>query len=128
MMLAQLLASMKDNDGRVTIKGFYDDVIPLTALENKALLAVPSVDNQMKTELGINSAEMRDKTLANRSTCLFKHKWNAKWQREIINQIPTTATAVIDLRLVLGNDWERQQQKVIDHIIEQGYFVTKNHR
>jgi hypothetical protein len=39
MMLAQLLASMKDNDGRVTIKGFYDDVIPLTALENKALLS-----------------------------------------------------------------------------------------
>ena len=33
-------------------------------------------------------------------------------------------TAVIDLRLVLGNDWRRQQQKVIDHIKGQGYFVT----
>ena len=40
------------------------------------------------------------------------------------NQIPTTASAVIDLRLVLGNDWERQQQKVIEHIKAQGYFVT----
>jgi acetylornithine deacetylase/succinyl-diaminopimelate desuccinylase-like protein len=40
------------------------------------------------------------------------------------NQIPTTASAVIDLRLVLGNDWQRQQQKVIDHIKAQGYFVT----
>jgi acetylornithine deacetylase/succinyl-diaminopimelate desuccinylase-like protein len=40
------------------------------------------------------------------------------------NQIPTYATAVIDLRLVLGNDWRRQQQKVTDHIKAQGYFVT----
>jgi hypothetical protein len=34
MMLAQLLASMKDDDGRVTIKGFYDDVIPLVHRRN----------------------------------------------------------------------------------------------
>jgi acetylornithine deacetylase/succinyl-diaminopimelate desuccinylase-like protein len=39
------------------------------------------------------------------------------------NQIPTFATAVLDLRLVLGNDWRRQQQKVIDHIKGRGYFV-----
>ncbi|MFZ1452248.1 MAG: hypothetical protein WAT20_06065, partial [Ferruginibacter sp.] len=25
---------------------------------------------------------------------------------------------------VLGNDWQRQQQKVIDHIKAQGYYVT----
>jgi hypothetical protein len=43
---------MKDDDGRVTIKGFYDDVIPLGPSEKLALLSVPSVDNQMKTELG----------------------------------------------------------------------------
>nr|MDQ4088545.1 M20/M25/M40 family metallo-hydrolase [Pseudomonadota bacterium] len=29
MMLARLLASMKDETGRVTIAGFYDDVVPL---------------------------------------------------------------------------------------------------
>ncbi|MDQ6813708.1 MAG: peptidase dimerization domain-containing protein, partial [Bacteroidota bacterium] len=39
------------------------------------------------------------------------------------NQIPVYATAVIDLRLVLGNDWKRQQQKLSDHIKAQGYFV-----
>ena len=42
------------------------------------------------------------------------------------NQIPTYATAVIDLRLVMGNDWKRQQQKVIDHIKSKGYYVTAN--
>jgi acetylornithine deacetylase/succinyl-diaminopimelate desuccinylase-like protein len=44
--------------------------------------------------------------------------------KQASNQIPTFATAVIDLRLVLGNDWKRQQQKVIDHIKTQGYYVT----
>jgi hypothetical protein len=39
------------------------------------------------------------------------------------NQIPTTANAVLDLRLVLGNDWKKATTKVID-VIEQGYFVT----
>jgi acetylornithine deacetylase/succinyl-diaminopimelate desuccinylase-like protein len=43
MMLAQLLASMKDENGKVTVKGFYDDVTPLTPSEQKALAEVPSV-------------------------------------------------------------------------------------
>ena len=41
MMLVKLLASMKDDKGMVTIKGFYDDVTPLSDLEKKALAAVP---------------------------------------------------------------------------------------
>jgi hypothetical protein len=26
----------------------------------------------------------------------------------------------------VGNDWQRQQQKVIDHIKAQGFYVTAN--
>jgi acetylornithine deacetylase/succinyl-diaminopimelate desuccinylase-like protein len=39
------------------------------------------------------------------------------------NVIPTKAIASIDLRLVVGNDWKRQQQKVIAHIESKGYHV-----
>jgi hypothetical protein len=39
------------------------------------------------------------------------------------NQIPTTANAVLDLRLVLAMTG-KATTKVIDHVIEQGYFVT----
>jgi acetylornithine deacetylase/succinyl-diaminopimelate desuccinylase-like protein len=39
------------------------------------------------------------------------------------NQIPTEATAVLDLRLVKGNDVDRQIQKVTDHIRQQGYTI-----
>jgi acetylornithine deacetylase/succinyl-diaminopimelate desuccinylase-like protein len=41
------------------------------------------------------------------------------------NVIPTTASAVLDLRLVAGNDWKRQQQKVVDHIKAEGYYITE---
>ena len=39
------------------------------------------------------------------------------------NVIPTTATAVLDLRLVKGNDYRRQAQRLIDHIRKQGFYV-----
>jgi hypothetical protein len=44
MELAQLLASMKDSSGRVTVAGWYDDVVPLTEAEKAAIRAVPAAD------------------------------------------------------------------------------------
>jgi acetylornithine deacetylase/succinyl-diaminopimelate desuccinylase-like protein len=127
MMLAKLLASMKDDNGRVTIKGFYDDVIPLTAQEQQPLKEVPAVDDQMKKELGISSSEMKGLNLSesiNLPSLNINGMQSGNVGKLASNQIPTTATAVIDLRLVMGNDWRKQQQKIIDHIKEQGYFVT----
>lgn len=39
--LVHLLASMKDSQGQITIDGFYDNVLPPTPLERKALDALP---------------------------------------------------------------------------------------
>ena len=39
------------------------------------------------------------------------------------NVIPTTATAVLDLRLVKGNDHRQQVQRLIGHIRKQGFYV-----
>jgi len=126
MMLAQLLASMKDDQGHVTIKGFYDDVQALTASEKKAMMEVPSVDEQMKKELGLKSTEIPGSSLTasiNLPSLNINGMASGNVGKLASNQIPTYATAVLDLRLVLGNDWQRQQQKVIDHITAQGYQV-----
>ncbi|TKC00252.1 M20/M25/M40 family metallo-hydrolase [Pedobacter cryophilus] len=127
LMLAKLLSSMKDEKGKVTIKGFYDDVTPLSPSERKALDEVPSVDEQMKLELGINDVEMQGLNLfesVNLPSLNINGMQSGNVGKMVSNQIPTNATAVLDLRLVLGNDWERQQQKVIDHIKTQGFYVT----
>ena len=127
LMLSTLLASMKDDRGRVLVKGFYDDVLPLTATEKAALKNVPAVDEQMKKELGIRATEMPGTPLneaINLPSLNINGMQSGNVGKMASNQIPTFATAVIDLRLVLGNDWKRQQGKVIDHIKAQGYYVT----
>ncbi len=126
MMMTELIASMKDENGRVAIKGFYDDVLPLSPSEKEALQNVPAVDDQMKKELGISEVEMKGLTLSeaiNQPSLNINGFQSGNVGKMASNQIPTFATAVIDLRLVLGNDWKKQQQKVIDHIKEQGYYV-----
>lgn len=40
-VLVELLASLKDAQGRVTIPGFYDDVVPLSDEERQALARLP---------------------------------------------------------------------------------------
>jgi len=126
MMLVKLLASMKDDSGRVTIKGFYDDVRPLSDVEKKALREVPSVDEQMKKELGFTDTEMKGLSLSeaiNLPSLNINGIHSGNVGSQASNQIPAYATAVLDLRLVLGNDWQRQQQKVLDHIRAQGYTI-----
>ena len=42
------------------------------------------------------------------------------------NVIPTAATAVLDLRLVKGNDYRRQVQRLKDHIRKQGFYIIEH--
>src|SRR5579871_3696192 len=108
LLLAKLLASMKDDSGRVVIRGFYDDVQPLSPAELAALRAVPSVDDQMKEELGIATTEMKGMNLSeaiNLPSLNINGMQSGNVGAQASNQIPTYATAVLDLRLVLGNDW-----------------------
>lgn len=127
MMLARLLTTMKDENGRVTINGFYDDVIALSQAERKALEEVPSVDEKMKNELGISAVEMPGTSLGeaiNLPSLNINGIQSGNVGKMATNQIPATASAVLDLRLVLGNDWRKQQQKVISHIKAQGFYIT----
>src|SRR5207342_81329 len=44
LALARLLASMKDDNGRVLVAHFYDGIEPLSALEKRALAEAPDID------------------------------------------------------------------------------------
>ncbi|MES2880531.1 MAG: peptidase dimerization domain-containing protein, partial [Bacteroidota bacterium] len=127
MTLAKLLASMKDDEGRVTVKNFYDDVIALTDEEKKAIANAPNVDADLKKKIGFAREEMSGTSLA-QAINLPSLNINGIESSNVgtigANVIPTSAPAVLDLRLVLGNNWEKQQQKVIAHIRQQGFYVT----
>jgi len=53
IVLAQMLAQMKDRGGRVKIPGFYDDVVPLQEDERKAWASLPFNEKQYKKDFGI---------------------------------------------------------------------------
>ncbi len=52
MVLAQILAQMKDKSGRIKIDGFYDDVVELTEEERSAWKQLPFNEKQYQRELG----------------------------------------------------------------------------
>ena len=126
-LLARLLASMKDDAGRVTIDGWYSDVEPLGAAELRAIAEAPQYDEELKKQLGIARTENAGKTLMeliNQPSLNINGFASGDVGALARNVIPTTATAVLDLRLVKGNDHKRQVQRLLDHIRKQGYFIT----
>lgn len=128
MMLAQLLASMKDEDGHVLIDGYYDSVEPLSEGEMAALAAAPSVDEQLRREFGLATTEGDNAPYLER---LLLPSLNIKGIEcatagpTARNIIPTTATVAIDMRLVKGNDPRHMQDLVETHIREQGYHIVR---
>jgi acetylornithine deacetylase/succinyl-diaminopimelate desuccinylase-like protein len=53
MALSQLLAKLRDRNGRVTIPGFYDDVAPLSAYERKQFKRLPITPGELQKLLGV---------------------------------------------------------------------------
>lgn len=128
MLLARLLASMKDDAGRVTIKGWYDDVEPLGEAERRAIAEAPAFDEELRRQLGIARAERVAPSLLeaiNLPSLNVNGLTSAETGALARNVIPTTATAVLDLRLVKGNDYRRQVERLRAHIRAEGFHVTE---
>ena len=126
-MLAGLLASMKDESGRVLVKNFYDGVVPLSPLEMKAIDDMPQNDADLRREFGLGATDGQGKRLAeliNQPSLNIRGFASGKTGEQAANVIPSTATVAIDLRLVKGVTHEGQVARVIEHIKGQGYFVT----
>jgi len=125
-MMVELLASMKDSEGKVTIPGFYDDVTPLSSSEQLALKAIPDIEPELKKELGLLETEGNGRPfpeLLHLPTLNINGIQSANVGSMAANIIPSRAEAVIDLRLVLGNDVNRQVEKVVSFIRTKGYHV-----
>src|SRR5271154_6523113 len=127
MMLVQLLAGMKDADGRVLIPHFYDGIAPLGPIEKQALANAPVNDDMLRQELALGHTDGGDKhllELLNEPTLNINGIASGQTGAHATNSIPSTATVNLDLRLVVGIDWKTQQQRVIDYVQSQGYFIT----
>ncbi|MGB7023798.1 MAG: M20/M25/M40 family metallo-hydrolase, partial [Candidatus Acidiferrales bacterium] len=103
MRLAQLLATMKDANGRVLVAGFYDNVVPLGPAERKAIAEAPDNDARLLRAFGIAAPDGGGKKLLellnepSLNIDGLESGWTGAQAKTII---PDTATASLDMRLV----------------------------
>jgi acetylornithine deacetylase/succinyl-diaminopimelate desuccinylase-like protein len=126
LRLAKLLASMKDDGGRVIIPGFYDGII-LDSQTEKILRAVPDDEKQIRERLQLGAV---DKVGGYYQEAIQYPSLNIRgmqsgWIDEKVRTIiPGWARAEIDVRLVVESDPERLIRLIREHIEGEGYYIT----
>jgi acetylornithine deacetylase/succinyl-diaminopimelate desuccinylase-like protein len=127
MLLARLLTSMKDDNGRVLIEHFYDDVEPLGPVEKRAIAEAPVIDAALMDQLWLGTTDGRPQTLNELITIPslnIRGMASSRVGAKASNVVPSSAVATIDIRMVKGMDPHKTVQQVLDHIRKQGFFVV----
>ncbi len=128
LALSKVLASMKDDLGRVVVPKFYNGVF-IDPLTKKVLEAVPSEDASIKSRTQISTTDQVGLTYQESiqypslNIRGMRSGWVGKEARTII---PATATAEMDIRLVVESDPLALIAGVKLHIENLGYTVL-NH-
>ena len=124
--LAILLASMKDDSGRVTIPGFYDGVV-IDDAARKLLVSVPDDEPALRKRLGIAA---NDKVGATYQESLQYPSLNVRGLSsadvgaKVRTVVPATATAEIDMRTVPETPPARLRDLLVKHVEAQGWHLV----
>lgn len=127
VLLANLIASMRSDDGRILIDHYYDDVRPITPAERVAIASVPAPDSALRVELLLGGTE------ANNAPLMERIMLPALNVRGIsgggvgalgANAIATMARASIDFRMVPRQTPANVRSLVEAHARRQGFFVV----
>jgi acetylornithine deacetylase/succinyl-diaminopimelate desuccinylase-like protein len=127
--LTHLIDSMRDENGQILIKGFYDDVRAPTAAEKDALTKIPDVEGDLRREFQIAETEGNKKPL---NELLLLPGLNLRGIEaghvgaQASNTIPTEARASIDFRLVPDETPESIKPLVERHLTAQGYTIVRD--
>lgn len=127
-LLANLLASMRDMDGKILIPGFYDDVRPLNETEKKAISEVPAPDEQMRNELGLAQTEAKNASMVERVVSIpalnVRGFQGGNVGEKAANAIPIEAKASIDFRIVPDEKPAKVRELTEQHIKNQGFHIV----
>ncbi len=126
-MLAELVAGMRDSDGKILIEGVEDQVRPLTASDRAALARVPDSDAQLRRSLGLARTEGNNAPLVER---ILRPALNVKGFASGMvgeaakNAIPTMAMASLSFRLVPDQTLDHLRAAVERHLRQAGWFIV----
>ncbi len=120
-ILAQMIASLHDENNHVTIPGFYDDVQVLSNEERVILNKAPFDEQEYKDDLGVKElwGEKGYTTLERtgiRPTLELNGIWGGYTGEGSKTVLPAKANAKISARLVPGQDHEKITELIIHHL------------
>ncbi|MFC4050583.1 dipeptidase [Actinomadura syzygii] len=114
--MAVLMSALHDADGRVTLPGFYDDVVPLTDEERDLFARLPFNEDEWLQSAGDSRAAHGEKgytTLERiwaRPTAEINGMWGGHTGPGGKTIVPHEAHAKVSFRLVAGQDPRKVQQ------------------
>ncbi len=122
-ILARMIAGMKDADNRITIPGFYDDVVELSQADRDQLNKAPFSLADYKKDLGIDEVygEKGYTTLERtgiRPTFELNGIWGGYTGEGAKTVLPSKAYAKISMRLVPNQKSEKITKLFTDHFMK----------
>ncbi|MCL4641828.1 MULTISPECIES: dipeptidase [Olivibacter] len=120
-ILAKMIASLHDENNHITIPGFYDDVIELSAEEREALNQAPFNEDEYKKDLGVEElwGEKGYTSIERtgiRPTLEVNGIWGGYIGEGAKTVLPSKASAKISMRLV-----PNQQSAVITSLFQKHF-------
>jgi acetylornithine deacetylase/succinyl-diaminopimelate desuccinylase-like protein len=121
-MLCKLLAGITDEQGRITLPGFYDDVEDLPAAERAMIGKVPFDEAAYRASIGVDAlrGEAGYHTLERNSCrpsfdiCGIRGGYTGEGAKTII---PSGAQAKVSCRLVPNQDHRKIEKLFADHLV-----------
>jgi acetylornithine deacetylase/succinyl-diaminopimelate desuccinylase-like protein len=119
-ILAKLIASLHDENNHITIPGFYDDVLELSAVEREMLNKAPYNENEYKIDLKVDElwGEKGYTTLertGTRPTLEVNGIWGGYIGEGAKTVLPSKAFAKISMRLVPNQQSDKITKLFKDH-------------
>jgi len=111
-ILCEMIASLKDEDQRITVDGFYDDVVELSREERAAMAEAPFSEDEYKKSIDIGAVEGEQgysapERMSIRPTLDVNGMWGGYTGDGAKTVIASKATAKISMRLVPNQDSEQ---------------------
>ena len=105
--LARMISDLHDADHRVTVEGFYDDVIPLSDEEREAYASLPFDEGAWMDEAGVSATKTEAgysvlEGTSGRPTLDVNGIWGGYTGEGAKTVLPSKASAKISCRLVAG--------------------------